>query len=69
MANGHTRSEDLPRVNPGEDNDETLLRNFVSRLAQICDSSPGGTTVTAFAALQNPDKVLAGSTYPSPREA
>ena len=41
----------------GEDSDELLFQNFVSRLGQICDSRPGGSTVTAFAVLQHPDKV------------
>ena len=41
----------------GEDSDENLFHNFVSRLGQICDSRPGGFTVTAFTVLQHPDKV------------
>jgi hypothetical protein len=41
----------------GEDSDEPLFQNFVSRLGQICDSRPGGSTVTAFVVLQHPDKV------------
>jgi hypothetical protein len=41
----------------GEDSDELLFQNFVSRLGQICDSRPGGTTVTAFVVLQHPDNV------------
>jgi len=41
----------------GEDSDELLFQNFVSRLGQICDSRPGGSTVTAFVVLQHPDKV------------
>lgn len=36
---------------------EDLFRSFVSRLGQICDARPGGSTVTAFAVLQSPDKV------------
>jgi hypothetical protein len=41
----------------GEDSDELLFQNFVSRLGQICDSRPRGNTVTAFVVLQRPDKV------------
>ena len=41
----------------GEDSDELLFQNFVSRLGQICDSRPRGSTVTAFVVLQHPDKV------------
>jgi hypothetical protein len=47
---------DLPHT-AGEDSDEKLFHNFVSRLGQICDSRPGGSTVTAFVVLQHPDKV------------
>lgn len=50
------KSNDLP-PSAGEDSDEQLFRNFVSRLGQICDSRPGGSTVTAFAVLQHPDMV------------
>ncbi len=49
------KSNDLPH-SAGE-NVEDLFHNFVSRLGQICDSRPGGSTVTAFAVLQHPDKV------------
>ena len=50
------KSNDLPH-SAGEDSDEQLFRNFVSRLGQICDSRPGGSTVTAFVVLQHPDKL------------
>ena len=50
------KNNDLPH-STGEDSDEDLFHNFVSRLGQICDSRPGGPTVTAFAVLQHPDKV------------
>jgi len=50
------KSNDLPQ-SAGEDSDEQLFHNFVSRLGQICDSRPGGSTVTAFAVLQHPDNV------------
>lgn len=50
------KSNDLP-ISAGEDSDEHLFRNFVSRLGQICDSRPGGSTVTAFVVLQHPDKL------------
>jgi hypothetical protein len=40
-----------------EESDELLFQNFVSRLGQICDSRPRGSTVTAFVVLQHPDKV------------
>lgn len=50
------KSNDLPH-SAGEDSDENFFHNFVSRLGQICDSRPGGSTVTAFAVLQHPDKV------------
>ena len=50
------KSNDLPHV-VGEDSDERLFHNFVSRLGQICDSRPGGYTVTAFVVLEHPDKV------------
>jgi hypothetical protein len=50
------KSNDLPH-GTGEDSDELLFQNFVSRLGQICDSRPGGSTVTAFVVLQHPDKV------------
>jgi hypothetical protein len=41
----------------GDDSDELLFQNFVSRLGQICDSRPHGSTVTAFVVIQHPDKV------------
>jgi hypothetical protein len=50
------KSNDMPH-GTGEDSDELLFQNFVSRLGQICDSRPGGSTVTAFVVLQHPDKV------------
>jgi hypothetical protein len=50
------KSNDLPH-STGEDSDEKLFHNFVSRLGQICDSRPGGSTVTAFAVLQEPENV------------
>jgi hypothetical protein len=50
------KNNDLPH-GTGEDSDEHLFRNFVSRLGQICDSRPGGSTVTAFAVLQHSDQV------------
>jgi hypothetical protein len=50
------KNNDLPH-STGEDSDEDLFHNFVSRLGQICDSRPGGSTVTAFTVLQHPDKV------------
>lgn len=50
------KSNDLPN-SAGEGSDEHLFQNFVSRLGQICDSRPRGSTVTAFAVLQHPDKV------------
>ncbi len=50
------KSNDLPH-GAGEDSDEHLFRNFVSRLGQICDSRPGGSTVTAFVVLEHPDKM------------
>jgi hypothetical protein len=50
------KGDDLPHSG-GEGSDEDLFRNFVSRLGQICDSRPGGSTVTAFTILQHPDKI------------
>jgi hypothetical protein len=50
------KNNELPH-NTGENSDEHLFHNLVSRLGQICDSRPGGSTVTAFAVLQHPDKV------------
>ena len=50
------KSNDLPHSS-AEGSDEDLFHNFVSRLGQICDSRPGGFTVTAFAVLQHPDRV------------
>ena len=50
------KSNDLSH-SAGEASDEHLFHNFVSRLGQICDSRPGGATVTAFVVLQHPDKV------------
>ncbi|KAE9362767.1 hypothetical protein N431DRAFT_357886, partial [Stipitochalara longipes BDJ] len=50
------KSNDMPH-GTGEDSDELLFHNFVSRLGQICDSRPRGSTVTAFVVLQHPDKV------------
>ena len=50
------KSKDLPNIT-GEASDKDLFHNFVSRLGQLCDSRPGGSTVTAFAILQHPDKV------------
>lgn len=50
------RSPDSPRIrtaDPGEPED--MLRLYISKLGKICDSRPGGATVTAFAALQNTD--------------
>lgn len=34
---------------------EQLFRDFMNKLAQICDNKPKGSTVTAAAALQHPD--------------
>ena len=50
------KSIDLPH-GEGETSDEQSFHNFVSRLGQICDTRPGGYTVTAFVVLQHPDKV------------
>ncbi|KAL8296114.1 hypothetical protein RB601_003646 [Gaeumannomyces tritici] len=53
------------------DTPEQLFHNFVSRLGQICDSRPGGFTVTAFAVAQRPDskvEYVFGSNTRSPIE-
>ncbi|KAL8377076.1 hypothetical protein RB595_007966 [Gaeumannomyces hyphopodioides] len=53
------------------DTPEQLFHNFVSRLGQICDSRPGGFTVTAFAVAQRPDskvEYIFGSNTRSPIE-
>lgn len=36
---------------------EDLFRAFLDRLGQICDCRPGGTTVTAFVVVSQPDKI------------
>jgi len=41
----------------GENSDEQLFHSFVSRLGQICDSRPGGSTITAFVVLKHSDHV------------
>lgn len=49
---------------------EELFRNFVSKLAQICDWRPKGFTVTAFVVLQYPDRIqyVFGSNQRKPAE-
>ncbi len=49
------KGNDLPH--DLEQPQEQLFLNFLCRLGQICDSRPGGHTVTAFTVLQRTDKV------------
>jgi len=67
----HTTGAKSPEMQHGSglSTPEQLFNNFVSRLAQICDSRPGGFTVTASVVLQRNDakvEYVLGSNRRSP---
>ncbi|KAJ4397232.1 hypothetical protein N0V93_001456 [Gnomoniopsis smithogilvyi] len=55
----HNLAPRIPEPSPDRFNqsEEQLFHDFMNKMAQICDTRPGGSTVTAVAALSYPDGV------------